>query len=522
MRIRMGHRAVVASVSVSAALAAGCGGTSGSAAKAPPNVTNGVVSMTLDGPVSSYDPTQASTFQDSVALAALYDTLVAFDPSGKLVPGLSDTWKSTPKTATFHLRGGVTCSDGTALTGAMVAASLNRLFDPATKAPLVRQAIGPGNSAKATSTADSVTITMAKAWSDLVPGMTGPFAGIVCPSGMKDPSTLRTKSAGTGAFVSESQVTGSSYTLTRRPQYAWGPAYAAQTAGEPPKKLVLKVVDDENTRANLTSTGELQIPSFTSNAWDRFKSTGGITVRTSPQSDTMLVFNETAGHPTADRGVRLAIAQALDRSVLNKVQSFGSGELISSLGRPSYECFDSGSNALVPKYDAAAAAKALKGVKLQVIGTNILAGGAANDQVMSALQAAGATATVRTMDNQAWVSDLFGGKNDWDVTIFVYGNRLSSFLPVGQFFVHDAPPKGLNIGATNNPEAARAYDRAATGSAEEKCAALTTFQQSLLRNVDVLPLATAPVHVLFAGGTSGSVVNGFAVPASIRVAKAAG
>ncbi|MFD0536144.1 ABC transporter substrate-binding protein [Actinomadura luteofluorescens] len=373
MRIRMGHRAVVASVSVSAALAAGCGGTSGSAAKAPPNVTNGVVSMTLDGPVSSYDPTQASTFQDSVALAALYDTLVAFDPSGKLVPGLSDTWKSTPKTATFHLRGGVTCSDGTALTGAMVAASLNRLFDPATKAPLVRQAIGPGNSAKATSTADSVTITMAKAWSDLVPGMTGPFAGIVCPSGMKDPSSLRTKSAGTGAFVSESQVTGSSYTLTRRPQYAWGPAYAAQTAGEPPKKLVLKVVDDENTRANLTSTGELQIPSFTSNAWDRFKSTGGITVRTSPQSDTMLVFNETVGHPTADRGVRLAIAQALDRSVLNKVQSFGSGELISSLGRPSYECFDSGSNALVPKYDAAAAAKALKGVKLQVIGTNILA-----------------------------------------------------------------------------------------------------------------------------------------------------
>ncbi|MFD0536145.1 hypothetical protein ACFQY7_22780 [Actinomadura luteofluorescens] len=88
--------------------------------------------------------------------------------------------------------------------------------------------------------------------------------------------------------------------------------------------------------------------------------------------------------------------------------------------------------------------------------------------------------------------------------------------------MHDAPPKGLNIGATNNPEAARAYDQAATGSAEEKCAALTTFQQSLLRNVDVLPLATAPVHVLFAGGTSGSVVNGFAVPASIRVAKAAG
>jgi peptide/nickel transport system substrate-binding protein len=522
MRIRMGHRAVIASVTVCAFLVAGCGGASKSSGKAPPNVTNGVVSMTLDGPVSSYDPTQASTFQDAVALAALYDTLVNFDPSGKLIPGLSDEWKSTKKTATFHLRSGVTCSDGTSLTSAVVAASLNRLFDPATKSPLVGQAIGPGNTAKATSAGDSVTITLAKPWSDLVPGMTGPYAGIVCPSGTKDPSSLRTRSAGTGAFVSESQVTGSSYTLTRRPKHTWGPAYADQAAGQPPKKLVLKVVDDENTRANLTSTGELQIPSFTSNAWNRFKSTGGITVRTSPQSDTMVIFNETAGHATARQNVRLAISQALDRSVLNKVQSFGAGTLISSLGQSSYACFDGGSNALVPKYDAAAATKTLKGVKLQVIGTNILAGGTANDQIMSALQAAGATAAVRTLDNQAWVSDLFSGKNDWDITIFVYGNRLSSFLPVGQFFVHDAPPKGLNLGAIGNPAAERAYDQAAASSPENKCAALTTFQQSLLRNNDVLPLATAPVHVVFAGGTSGSVLNGFAVPGSIRVGKASG
>ncbi|WP_285624257.1 ABC transporter substrate-binding protein [Actinoallomurus iriomotensis] len=510
------------SVTVSALLVAGCGGSSKSSGKAPPNVTNGVVSMTLDGPVSSYDPTQASTFQDAVALAALYDTLVNFDPSGKLIPGLADKWSSTKKTATFHLKNGVTCSDGTSLTGAMVAASLNRLFDPATKAPLIGQAIGPGNTAKATSSGDSVTITTGKPWSDLVPGMTGPYAGIVCPAGTKDPSSLRTKSAGTGAFVSESQVTGSSYTMARRAKHTWGPAYADQAAGEPPKKLVLKVVDDENTRANLTSTGELQVASFTSNVWERFKSTAGISAQASPQSDTMLVFNETAGHATSQQNVRLAISQALDRSVLNKVQSFGAGQLISSLGRSTYECFDGGSAAQIPKYDAAAAAKVLKGVKLQVIGTNILAGGAANDQIMSALQAAGAAATVHTMDNQAWVSDLFSGKNDWDVTIFVYGNRLSSFLPVGQFFVHGAPPKGLNLGATNNPAAEQAFDAATASSAKEKCAALTTFQQSLLRNNDVLPLATAPVHVLFAGGISGSVLNGFAVPASIRVGKASG
>jgi peptide/nickel transport system substrate-binding protein len=337
MRIRTGHQKMVTvGVALSAlTLLAGCSGSSKSPGKAPADVTNGVVSMTLDGPLNGYDPAKASTFQDAVADAALYDNLVAFDPAGKLIPGLSDKWSSTPKSATFHLKNGVTCSDGAPLTGEAVAASLNRLFDPATKAPLLSQAIGPGNTAKAKATADSVTITLAKPWSDLVPGMTGPYAGIVCPSGLKNPSGLLTKSAGTGAFVSESQVTGSSYTLTRRASYTWGTRYAGQTTDRTPKKLVLKVIDDENTRANLISTGELQIGSFTSDAWDRFKQVGKIKVQTAPQSDTMLIFNESAGHPTAQRSVRLAIAQAVNREALNKVQSFGSGELLTSIGRRS-------------------------------------------------------------------------------------------------------------------------------------------------------------------------------------------
>jgi peptide/nickel transport system substrate-binding protein len=140
--------------------------------------------------------------------------------------------------------------------------------------------------------------------------------------------------------------------------------------------------------------------------------------------------------------------------------------------------------------------------------------------LQSTLQAAGATASVSTMDNQSWVSDLFSGKNDWDITIFVYGNRLSSFLPIGQFFVHDAPPKGLNVGGTNNAAASAAFDRAAVGSEQDKCGAATEFQHELLQNNDVLPLATSPVHVLFAGGTSGTLVNGFVVPSSIRVGRA--
>lgn len=521
--MRTSYPTVLAGVAVCALLVAGCSDPKKPGAKAPADVEDGVVAMTLDGPVNGYDPALTSTFQDAVAATALYDPLIHLDSTGKPVAGLADTWSSTASTATFRLKKGVTCSDGTALTGEMVAASLNRLFDPKTKAPLVGQAIGSGNVAKARASGRSVRVTLKNPWSDLLSGMAAPYAGIVCPSGLNDPAKLRTKSAGTGAFVSKSAVPGSSYTLTRRKGYDWGPQYAKQQAkGELPKQLVLKVVDDENTRANLMSSGELEVASFSSDAWDRFASTPKIGVQKSAQSDTMLVFNQAKGHPTADQDVRLAITRAINREALNKVQSFGSGELMTSIGESTDACFDKSSASHVPKYDAAAAAKALKGVKVRIVGTNILAGGDANKYLLSALKAAGADASVQTKDNQAWVSDLFGGKDDWDVTIFVYGNRLSSFLQVGNFFVNDAPPNGVNFGTIENPEAQRAFEEAAASSPEDKCAALTTFQRALLERNDVLPLATAPVHVLFAGGTSGTVVNGFAVPSTIRVGNSGG
>lgn len=520
--MRNRYATVLAGVAVCALLAAGCSEPAKPGAKAPEDVEDGVVAMTLDGPINGYDPAMASTFQDAVVDAALYDTLIHLDSAGKPLAGLAESWSSTARTATFRLKSGVTCSDGTALTSAMVAASLNRLFDPKTKAPLVGQAIGSGNVAKARASGRSVQVTLKNPWSDLLQGMAAPYAGIVCPSGLKDPAKLRTKSAGTGAFVSKSAVAGSSYTFTRRTDYDWGPSYPKQAKGELPKQLVLKVVDDENTRANLMSSGELEVASFSSDAWNRFASTPKIGVQKSAQSDTMLVFNQAEGHPTADQDVRLAIAQAINRNALNKVQSFGSGELMTSIGESSDPCFDKSSAAQLPKYDTAAAGKALKGVKVRIVGTNILAGGDANKYLQSALEAAGADASVQTKDNQAWVSDLFGTKGDWDVTIFVYGNRLSSFLQVGNFFVNDAPPNGVNFGGIENPEAQQAFEEAAASSPEDRCAALTTFQRALLKRNDVLPLATAPVHVLFAGGTSGNVVNGFAVPSSVRLGSAGG
>jgi len=393
--------ALAAAVLASAACSSGSGGATKAAA-------GGNVIMHLDGPVTSYDPAKGASFQDSVVAGALYDTLVFFDADGKIVPDLADSWTTTPTGATFKLHPGVSCSDGTALTSRMVADSLTRYVNPASGAPFLNLVVGGKNPTTVTApAANTVTIQMQKPWSGLLAGLALQFTGIVCPSGLKNPAGLLTTSHGTGAYTSASQVSGASYTLTRRAGYTWGPKFSKAPGGTPPKTLKLQVVQDESTRANLMDTGKLQIASYVTDAWNRFKGRSGYNVVTEPQSDTMLLFNENPGHPTADPAVRKALSQAVNRKTINQVQSFGLGELIDNLGESSYECNDPSLASLVPATDPAAASQVLKGRKIRIIGTNLLAGGDANTYLLTAVKAAGADATLNSMNNQAWVSDLF-------------------------------------------------------------------------------------------------------------------
>ena len=497
-------------------LTAACGGgaSSGSAASAQS------LTMQLDGPVTSLDPAKGSSFQDVGVAWALYDPLINKDNDGSLVPGLASSWKATASSASFKLRSGVTCSDGTKLTASMAAASLTHFFDPKTAAPFASAVAGAGNTATVKASGDEVTISLAKPFSGLLTGMTTPYTGIVCPAGLKNPGMLLKGSSGTGPYTAVSQVAGSSYTFARRPGYTWGPTFAGvKTSGTLPEKLVMKVITDESTRANLQSTGQIQISGYSSDAWKRVAQQNGFTKTTSPQSDTFLMFNQTAGHVTQDQKIRLAISQAIDRDQLNKVQSYGTGKLISNLGQPSYECYDDSLASLIPKTDVAAAKKTLAGVKISVIGTILLAGGDANSYVLSALKAAGAQVTLKNMNNQAWVADLFTPKNDWDVTILVFANVPSNLLSGGNFFVGATPPNGQNLSALKNTPAEASLQKARETTGSASCAAMTTFQKSLLQKNDVLPLATAPSNVVFAGGVSSMVSKGFIRAGTIRVQK---
>lgn len=504
-------------LAVTLALSA-CSGGEGAATSNPlPSVQNSTVSMNIEGAVTSFDPAKGSSYQDAVMSWALYDTLVSFDTDGKIIPGIAESWTSTTTQSTFKIKPGIKCSDGAALGPAEIAASLNRFFAPETAAPLASLVLGQGNSATATASGDSVTVNVKNPWNGLLAGLATPFTGIICPSGLSDANALATASHGSGAWVTKSQVTGSSYTLESHKDYNWGPTYKDQPSGKRPDTLVMKVIADESTRANLMETGELQIAGYYGDSFDRFKDRG-VKVSTSPQTDTMLVFNETPGKVTADPEVRKAIVQAIDRSQFNNIQSRGSGTVMNNLGQDNYPCYDPSLESSITKTDTAAAAKVLKDKNITIIGTNVLAGGDNNGYVLSALQAAGAKANLQNLDNKAWVGNLFSGKNDWDVTVFPFGNPLNSLVAISGYYAGGTPPNGRNFGSIDNPDVPALLTAAGSSEGEAGCNAMSALQKSLFERNDVVPLATAPVNVVFAGGSEGTVVKGFVQPSSIRIA----
>lgn len=83
------------------------------------------------------DPHTTSATSSRNMLENVYDTLVMFDSEGRVVPGLAESWETSPDglTWTFTLRDGVTFHNGDPLTAADVAFSINRIKDPEVASP---------------------------------------------------------------------------------------------------------------------------------------------------------------------------------------------------------------------------------------------------------------------------------------------------------------------------------------------------------------------------------------------------
>src|SRR6187397_669025 len=83
----------------------------------------------------SLDPALSTDVPTGRAVAYVFDGLTRFTPEARVEPALAERWDASADGSryVFHLRHGVTFSDGSPLTSRTVIASWRRALDPATK-----------------------------------------------------------------------------------------------------------------------------------------------------------------------------------------------------------------------------------------------------------------------------------------------------------------------------------------------------------------------------------------------------
>ncbi|MFE1229227.1 ABC transporter substrate-binding protein [Streptomyces sp. NPDC058745] len=448
--------------------------------------------VTIDAP-NSMDPRKALALPDFQLARLSYDTLVRRDEGG-LVPGLAVTWKTSPSRVDFTLREGATCSDGTAITPRIVADSINSLVKNGEASTLA--SIFGGTKPTATAAGASTVVVKTDApWAELPQAFSVAATGIVCPKGLAADKALArgpVEGSASGPYTLTSFEKGVRYVFTLRDDYAAWPKWKSRLDGAPPKTVEYLVAPDPSATANMVMSGDLDLARIMPDSRTRFDGSPDVTLTSYPFGTFFLVFNEREGSLFADRAKRVAVAQAVDRKALNQSALDGTGALGVTLANPGNTCVPKSNDALIG-LNPEAAARALRGAKVRILGAQVIgSGGAGNVYLQEVLRKAGAEVELDNVDIGTWVSKAFSQPNTWDVTIFPDLNFLGSLantLPL--FLGPDVLEGGPNLGGVDNPVTADAFDKARADTDEaSRCALYNKATDALIERADAVPLVT--------------------------------
>jgi peptide/nickel transport system substrate-binding protein len=481
-----------------AALAvAGCGGggTAHPASGTGDLAVDGTFKLALNADPGSLDP-HASQLGVVQQLALFtYDPLIHERGSG-FVSGLADRWSVAGSTARFHLRPGVTCSDGAPLTAATVADNINKVADPKQASPLIGITVPPGTRATADADAGGATVTLklAQAAPFLLQGVAN--LPIVCAKGLANPKSLARSADGTGPYVLASVVPGSKFQLKRRSGYAWGPGGASTTTKGLPATVEADVISNETTAANLLLRGDLGAAVVAGPDSRRLKA-AGLTKHPAPSMYGELFYNQAAGRPTQPAAVRRALTQALDLAELQKVSTSGLGTAPTRLTGAS-PCGQDTVTGNLPATDVAGAKAALTplaGKRLTLLYLSKLgpAAAAAAELAVRQWKAAGVDVVAKGETDTQLLHQVFAA-GDFDIAwVPVDGQNPSQTYPT---FTGATPAKGgQNFASIDNSEYSSNAAQALKAGPSTTCALWAKADSALVRDAGVVPFAMSDYPV---------------------------
>lgn len=290
---------LAATVTTASALAA-CGGTSGGGGS-----TDDTLSVGLQSPLLTFDPTKMDCATSRLYCQAAYDTLVHLSADGEPEPGMAESFEYDAKgtALTLTLRKGITFTDGTAFDATTAKAALDWFIKNggpnAAMSASITQVLADG---------DNLVIALSEPDPALLGNLASNLGMMASPEALKS-SSIGTEPAGSGPYVynkARSQ-TGSTY-FDRNDDY-W------DTAAYPFAHLELVQLSDPNTVLNALKVGQIDAATVGARELPAAKE-AGLSVMESAGSWTGLVLADRDGKVQPALGeveVRQAINLALDR-----------------------------------------------------------------------------------------------------------------------------------------------------------------------------------------------------------------
>lgn len=323
-----------AAIAVTATLAiAGC------AAGANEDTASETLILGASAAPVTFDPSGTEWGNRSPFYQAVFDTLLLATPEGTVEPWLATKWSYNEDNTilTLTLRDDVTFTDGTKLTGDVVATNLLRYKEGTS--PNAGSFAGVASVEAPDDT--TVVITLSAPDPALLSYLTRD-AGLVGAADSLESADVATTPVGSGPYIldTDATVTGTSYSYTKNPDY-WNPSVQHYD------KVVINVLSDATAALNAIKAGEANGVKLSSNDVVSEVEAAGWTVSSAEIDFQGLLLLDRAGQMNPALGdvkVRQAINYAFDRKgLLSALQS--------DRGTVTTQVFPAGSKAFDPELD---------------------------------------------------------------------------------------------------------------------------------------------------------------------------
>ncbi|SEF81438.1 peptide/nickel transport system substrate-binding protein [Nonomuraea solani] len=447
------------------------------------------------GAATGYDPQLADVATTWQLLSLSYETLTTIGPDFSVQPLLAEKWDTpSPTEYVFHLRKGVTFSNGREMTADDVVGSLKRLL--ASKG-VWRGQLGPVKSVTKDGD-DKVKVTLEQPYTPFLAALANVPAAVLPMKEIDDKSVdPATTLLGTGPYVVDNHRQDVSWTFKRNDKY-WSkgkPAADTVNVSIAPEEAA-RIAALQNGGAALATLGNVDSASMLAGAKD-------VKVVTQATTDFYYLMLNTLkpGSKLADPKVRQAIAIALDNQQIADVALGGKGKptAITPAGLPG-SCDPAALPSAAKSVDDAKALLAEAGAQNLTFTLSIFStepAPAVAQVIQQNLQQAGITVKIEQMDEASW-----SGK--------VYGKAPAEFDAAMSWFAGYADPgmvtkwwnpetAGFNVGFMKPDKDLNALIDAAgkepAGAGRDK--ALTEVCAKADADAQMIPLVTRPATVAY-------------------------